>query len=239
MDLSNLNGLCSICARGGSKGVPNKNIAIIDGKPLIAHSILQAKATGLFRHIAVSSDSSEILAAAKEYGADILVQRPQELASDTAPKLPAIRHCLQESIKASGVNFDYIVDLDSTSPLRKPIDILNVIELLYKDPHNENVITGTPSRRSPYFNMVELDSNDIPRIIKKLDKDITRRQDAPKCFDMNASIYAWKIDAILSEQSLFTDKTRLYIMPEERSLDIDSPLDFEIVSFLLTKASHE
>ena len=239
MTLSNLTGLCSICARGGSKGVPNKNISLINGKPLIAYSILQAKDSGLFSNIVVSSDSEEILAVAKKYGADTLVKRPNDLASDTAPKLPSIKHCLEESMRINQKKYDYVIDLDSTSPLRTANDIINVVTMLFAQLNTQNVITGTPSRRSPYFNMVEVDQDGIPRVSKKLTSDITRRQDAPQCFDMNASIYAWKRDALLLNESIFTDRTKLYVMPEERSIDIDTPLDLEIVSYLLAKASHE
>src|SRR5579872_5457966 len=122
MDMSALR-LCTICARGGSKGVPGKNIRELLGKPLIAHSLDQARACGLFYAIAVSSDSDEILDVAKRFGADVLVRRPEEMASDTAAKLPAIRHCVEGAEKALGRTFPVFVDLDATSPLRLPADI--------------------------------------------------------------------------------------------------------------------
>ena len=122
--------LCTICARGGSKGVPNKNLRPILGRPLLAHSIEQARASGLFAAIAVSSDSKDILAAARQYGADFLIERPADMASDTAPKLPAIRHCVSEAERLAGYRFDTIVDLDATSPLRLPQDIVNATALL-------------------------------------------------------------------------------------------------------------
>ena len=103
--------LCTICARGGSKGLPNKNIRQMIGKPLIAHCILQAKSSGLFEAIAVSSDSKEILDISKKFGADYSVFRPKELASDTAPKLPAIQHCVNEVEILSGKKFDVIVGM--------------------------------------------------------------------------------------------------------------------------------
>ncbi len=227
--------ICTICARGGSKGVKNKNVKLILGKPLIAHSILQAKASGLFDVIAVSSDSQEILQAAKEYGADIVVERPAELATDTAAKIPVIQHCVREVEKQTGMFFDIMTDIDATSPLRIVEDLKNSVELLENHEQATNLITGSPSRRSPYFNLVEQDANGFVRLAKELPAAIVRRQDAPKSFDMNASIYVWKRDSFFRELSIFTPNTILYEMPEERSIDIDSELDFEFVLFLAEK----
>lgn len=226
--------LCTICARGASKGVKNKNVQELLGKPLIAYSILQAKASGLFAAIAVSSDSALILEIAKTYGADILVERPAEMATDEAPKMPAIRHCVQTAEQVSGDTFDIIVDLDATSPLRKVDDILAAVRLL-EDRNVSNVITGAPARRSPYFNLVELEENGVARLSKPLPNSIVRRQDAPMCFDMNASIYVYRRDALFADLSVFKHDTLLYEMPPERSVDIDSELDFQIVEFLMAK----
>ncbi|WP_107923579.1 acylneuraminate cytidylyltransferase family protein [Lysinibacillus parviboronicapiens] len=227
--------ICTICARGGSKGVKNKNIKLILGKPLIAHSILQAKASELFDVIAVSSDSREILQVAKDYGADIIVKRPAELATDTSAKLPVIQHCVTEAEKVSGLVFDIMADIDATSPLRNVQDLKKSIELLEDHKHATNLITGAPSRRSPYFNLVEENSKGFVELSKKLPAAVVRRQDAPRSFDMNASIYVWKRNAFFDDVSIFTPNTILYEMPEERSIDIDSELDFEFVSFLAEK----
>ncbi|QDQ01380.1 acylneuraminate cytidylyltransferase family protein [Lysinibacillus fusiformis] len=227
--------ICTICARGGSKGVKNKNLKVMLGKPLIAHSILQAKVSGLFDLIAVSSDSPAILQAAKEYGADIVIERPAELATDTAAKLPVIQHCVSEVEKITGFSFGVITDLDATSPLRTIEDLENSVRLLETHEHATNLITGAPSRRSPYFNLVEENSKGFVQLSKELPSAIVRRQDAPKSFDMNASIYVWKRDAFFNNTSIFTPTTILYEMPEERSIDIDSELDFEFVSFLAEK----
>ena len=221
--------LCTLCARGGSKGVPNKNLRLMLGRPLIAHSIEQARASGLFAAIAISSDSQEILAAARSCGADYLIERPAELASDTAPKLPAIRHCVTEAERLAGYRFDTIVDLDATSPLREPRDIVNATALL-EERNVSNVITGAPSRRSPYFNLVEVGSDRIARLSKPLPQAVARRQDAPACYDMNASIYVWTHHSLFDRPTLFNQDTLLYVMPEERSVDIDSELDLRLGS---------
>jgi len=226
--------LCTICARGGSKGVANKNIRPIGGKPLIVHSVLQAKLSGLFEAIAVSSDSPEILDISKKYGADYSIVRPQDLASDSAPKLPAIQHCVNEVERISGKNFDVIVDLDVTSPLRLTKDIEGAVRLL-EEKNVSNVITGCPARRSPYFNLVERDEDDYVRLSKPPEQIITRRQDAPECFDMNASIYVWKREGLIGRKSIFNADTLLFVMPEERSIDVDHEWEFEYVEFLFNK----
>jgi CMP-N,N'-diacetyllegionaminic acid synthase len=224
--------LCSICVRAGSKGVRSKNVRNIAGKPLLAHSLYQARATGLFDAIAVSSDSEQILSLARSYGATCLVRRPDALASDRAPKLPAIRHCLEEAERQLGTEFDVLVDLDATSPLRLPEDIAAVLEMLEREP-GANIITGAPARRSPYFNLVERAPDGTVALAKPPPAPIACRQDAPECFDMNASIYAWWTADFRTAPAVFTPRTRLYVMPEERSLDIDSELDFRLVEFLL------
>lgn len=227
--------ICTICARGGSKGVKNKNLRILLGKPLIAHSILQAKESGIFDVIAVSSDSDEILKVAKEYGADYVIKRPDELATDTSAKVPVIQHCVREVEKLTNMTFDIMTDIDATSPLRSVEDLQNAVQKLEKDSMASNLITAAPARRSPYFNLVEETKDGYVQLSKPLDNAIVRRQDAPKTYDMNASIYVWKREAFFDNHTVFTDKTLLYVMPEERSQDIDSELDFDIVQLLAEK----
>ncbi len=227
--------LCTICARAGSKGVSNKNLRLINGLPLIAYSLQQAVASKLFAQISVSSDSPEIRAVALAHGATFVVDRPTQMASDTAPKVPAIRHCAETSEKEFG-KFDVIIDLDATAPLRIVADIIGALDLL-KATDADNIITGTPAHRSPYFNLVETDINGIVHLSKSIPQSVSRRQDSPECFDMNASIYVWKRDALLNNQSLFTPSTRLFVMPRERSFDIDSQADFEMVEWMMSKGA--
>lgn len=224
--------ICTICARGGSKGVKNKNIRPIIDKPLMAYTIEQAKKSGLFEAIAVSSDSELILDIAGKSGVNYLIKRPDELATDQAAKIPVMQHCVKEVEEKSGMLFDIIVDLDVTSPLREVKDIVEAVNLLEKN-NVSNVITGTPARRSPYFNLVEVNENGTVELSKKFDIPIVRRQDAPKCYDMNASIYVWNRNTFFNKNGLFNEDTLLYIMPEERSIDVDSELDFKIVEYLL------
>jgi len=225
--------ICTICARGGSKGVPGKNIRLIAGKPLIAWTVEQARACGLFDLIAVSSDSADILAAAMAAGAGLAVQRPPEMATDTAGKIPAIAHALRAAEAHLGRQADVFVDLDATSPLRDVTDILGAVALL-ETTGATNVITGAPARRSPYFNLVERQADGTVGLSKPLPGAVLRRQDAPECFDMNASIYVWQRDAFAADPRVFYPDTQLFEMPEDRSVDIDSPIDLALVELLLT-----
>jgi len=228
--------VCTINARGGSKGIKNKNIRMLCGKPLIAHSIIQAKESNLFACVAVSSDSDEILDIASEFGIDYLIKRPIELATDHSPKLPAIQHSVLEAEKLRRERFDVIVDLDATSPLRTIEDIAGAIRLLEKKCAS-NIITGTPARRSPYFNLVEINDEGFVRLSKTLGTTIVRRQDCPECFDLNASIYVWSREQLFASDSVLLEDTMLYVMPPERSIDIDSDFDFEIVEFLMKRSA--
>lgn len=230
--------ICTICARGGSKGVPGKNIRPLAGRPLIGWTISQAKQSGLFDLIAVSSDSPDILRIADAEGADLVVERPEELASDTAGKASAIHHCLLAAEQALGCRANTLVDLDATSPLRLIEDIHGAVTLLeYSEA--SNVITGSPARRSPYFNLVERDLTGTVHLSKPLAQTVLRRQDAPACFDMNASIYVWRRDIFVDDPKVFYGNTLLFEMPEARSIDIDTELDFEFVELLLTRQNAE
>ena len=228
--------IVTVCARGGSKGVVGKNVRKIADIPLIAYTLRQAKAAKVFDAFAVSSDSPEILAIARQEGF-LAIERSAEMASDTAAKIPVIRNCVEQVENHYKTKYDFCVDLDCTSPLRSLEDIRNVVELIKRN-NISNVITGMPARRSPYFNLIEVSPEGVVQLAKKLDKPIARRQDAPKCFDMNASIYAWKREVLQHEDKLFLAATHLYEMPEERSIDIDSELDFEIVKMLIERRGH-
>lgn len=232
MELKNKNILCTICARGGSKGVKNKNLRLINNKPLIAHTIELAKNSSLFTDIVVSTDCDNIAKISKKSGAQILFKRPEDLATDKSAKLPVIRHAFSETEKILNKYYDILFDLDATSPLRVLEDLFACAELINSGKYR-NLITASPARRSPYFNLVELDDNGHPYPCKGA--QVSRRQDSPDCFDMNASIYVWTRDSILEDTNLFSNKTGLYVMPEERSLDIDTEFDFSIVSALMEK----
>jgi len=202
------------------------------GKPLIAFTIEQAIETNLFEQIVVSTDSDQIAEVATKHGADVFFKRQAELASDTAGKLQVIQDAFNRSESHYGRKFDFLIDLDATAPLRKSSDIKSAFQQFIEN-RNDNLFSATSSRRSPYFNVVELDQTDKVSLAKELPNAILRRQDAPKTYDMNASIYIWKREILLNGKSIFLENTGLYVMPEERSIDIDSELDYRIVEMLL------
>jgi len=225
--------ICTICARGGSKGLPGKNLRELAGKPLIAHSIIQAKEAELFDAIAISSDSDTILDEGKRWGADKFIKRPKEMADDAASKLPAIKHCVMQVEEEMGAMFDTITDIDVTSPLRNKSDIVGAVTFM-EESRVTNVITGTPARKNPYFNMVQrsLDGH-VDLCIPSTDGRLIRRQDCPPVFEMNAAVYVWQREAFFNNPDVFYPDTLLYEMPEERSHDIDTLLDFQFVDLLL------
>jgi NAD(P)-dependent dehydrogenase (short-subunit alcohol dehydrogenase family)/CMP-N-acetylneuraminic acid synthetase len=224
--------LCTICARGGSKGLPNKNLRPLLEKPLIVHTIERARESGIFDCIAVSSESREILAVAEANGVDYPIERPPELAADTASKLPAILHAMLAVEAKRGLRYDTLVDLDATSPLRLAQDIRGAVDLLERN-RVSSVITGATSHRSPYFNLVEEMADGSVRLAKPLEGAPYRRQDVPPTFDMDASIYVWDAAVFRHDQKVFYPDTRLFKMPVERARDIDSDLDFEIVELMM------
>lgn len=230
--------LCTVCARGGSQSVKSKNIKDLLGKPLIAHTIEVAVATGLFEHIVVSTDSDQIASIARKFGAEVFFKRPESLSGHNSAKLPVIQHAFSESEKQYDSEFDILVDLDATSPLRIPEDIRGAVSELIKKKY-DILFSVAPAHRSPYFNLVERTESGEVILSKTLPNPVIRRQDSPVCFDMNASIYVWTRGAILEYKTIFTPNTGLYVMPPERSFDIDSELDFKFVEFLMRERENE
>jgi len=230
--------LCIICARGGSKGVPNKNIREILGKPLIAYTIEQARNNKQIDRVVISTDSKEIVNISKQYGAEAPFLRPAELATDHAPKLPVIQHAVKYYIEELGLKPDYVVDLDPTSPLRTDEDINRCINLITNDSACDSVITGYRSNKNPYFNMIEINNQGYAELSKKARGQISRRQDAPVVYAMNASVYVWKTNILLNQEVINSGKVKIVEMPEGRSIDIDSEIDFKLVELLMQESRH-
>ena len=227
--------LISICARGGSTGVPGKNIRPLCGKPLIAWTIEQALASGVADRVLVSTDSPEIADVARAFGAEVPFLRPAELATASAGKLPVIVH-LVEWIEQQSGPVARIIDLDPTSPLRDVADIQACDALL--DAAADLVITAYESDKNPYFNMVEQKPDGSFERVCPPASEVLGRQSAPRVYAMNASIYAWHRHSL--RPSLWdAGRIRLHVMPRERSIDIDHPVDFDLVELLMNrKARH-
>ena len=223
--------IATICARGGSKGVPGKNIREINGKPLICWTIEQALSHPAIDEVYVSTDCNSIADIAKSSGARVPFIRPKSLATDDAAKLPVVRHLVDWVINNDGL-VDRIVDLDPTSPLRNASDISDCLKLL--DQGAPAVITAYKSDKNPYFNMVEKNSDESVCLSKTLSFSDTpvSRQQAPPVYAMNASIYCWTLESLA--KGIWQDGLRLHEMPRERSIDIDDIIDFRLVELMMS-----
>ncbi len=222
--------ICIICARAGSKRLKNKNSKKLFGKPLIFHTINQAIKSKLFDKIVFSTDSIELRNLAVKFGAKSWFIRPKKYSNDKAAKMPVIRHAVLEAEKKFGYEFDYICDLDVTSPLRNKDDIKNAFRM-FKNSKQDMLISGNKARKNPYFNMVEKKGKNSLKLVIKPKKFIIRTQDAPAVYELNASIYFWKRKACFKQIGPFCKKTFFYEMPYEKSIDIDNLSDFKMVEF--------
>ena len=222
--------LCTICARKGSKGLKNKNLLKLLGKPLIHHTLDQAKRVKFFTKIVVSSNSNKILDISRGK-ADYQIKRPELISNDYASKVDVIKHALLMSENKFKMVFDTIVDLDVTSPLRSISDIHKALDFFLKKKAG-NLVSGHEARRNPYFNQV-MHKKGYLDLVCKSKKKIVRRQDVPKIYDLNASIYIWNRKNLLLSKKLINKKTIFFQMPYSRSIDIDDKLGFIMVKHIL------
>lgn len=225
--------LVTVCARGGSKGVKNKNIRPLNDRPLIHYTLDLVKKCGLIDDYVVSTDSEEIINIVKKYGLNVYFRRPAELAGDKVSRMQAIKHAVLWMEKNRIGKVDTVVDLGVATPLKSVRDLENSIKLLV-DKNASNVFSVTPSDRNPYYNMVEIIGNRIS-IVKKLKKELTDRRDAPRVYSMNDGILVWRRDILFGKDPFFGKNAKVYIMPMERSVDIDEEFDFFLAETLLKK----
>lgn len=223
-----------IFARGGSKGLPNKNIRMLAGKPLIAWSIEQALAVPQIERVIVSTDSQEIADVAREYGAQVPFLRPASLATDTASEFDAWCHALSFINEKEGQLPDLFVSVPATAPLRLPEDIEACIKV-YQEEKPDVVLTVTEAHRNPWFNMVRVCTGNSVMPVNNPDGAIVRRQDAPIVYDITTVAYVADPHFILKSQSLFEGCVQASVVPVERSIDIDTLHDFDIAEFLMKK----
>lgn len=221
-----------IFARGGSKGLPGKNTRRLGGKPLIAWSIEHALVIKRIARVIVSTDSQEIAAVAREYGAEVPFIRPAELARDDSPEWLAWRHALNYLLDKDGALPDALVSVPTTAPLRLPLDIENCLDE-YEKGDADIVITVTDARRSPYFNMVKSHADGTVGLVIPPQSAIVRRQDAPTVFDMATVTYVARPEFVLTHDAAFEGRVRAVHVPAERAVDIDTLLDFQIAECLL------
>ena len=226
-----MNVVCSICARGGSKGLPGKNLKMLHGKPMIAWSIEQAIACSKISKVFVSTDSQDIAQTALSYGAHEVIIRPHQLSNDIVGKWQVWQHALNQYEALTSESIDILVDLDCTSPLREVSDIDSAIHQFIEE-KVDVVFSICEARKNPYFNLVEMGQNGL-KLSKQAVTPILRRQDAPKVFEHVASIYVLKPEFLRTGDGLLSGNSRGYDIGQEKSLDVDSEFDFRLIEHLM------
>jgi CMP-N-acetylneuraminic acid synthetase len=225
-----------IFARGGSKGVPRKNIRDLGGIPLIAYSIQIALECSSINCVVVSTEDEEIASISRKYGAEVPFMRPVELAGDDSNEYDAWKHAISSFEEISHEKIDVFVSLPPTSPLRSVSDVENCIHE-YTKTEADTVITVKEATRSPYFNMVRDDDEGFSHIVNLAPDGARyiRRQDVPVVYDMTTVAYVSSPAFILNSDSIFSGKVRSVLVDDERAIDIDTMLDFKFAEFLITE----
>jgi len=223
-----------IFARGGSKGVPRKNLRLLAGTPLIGHAIAAARTSHLIDRVIVSTDDDEIAAVALSCGAEVPFMRPAELAKDDSPEWAAWQHAVRTIEQLDNQEISVLVSIPATAPLRAVEDIDACISMLLGS-DADVVITVTTADRNPYFNMVTLDRDNSARLVIRPERILYHRQDAPEVFDMTTVAFAARKEFVMRATSVFDGKVKAVVVPKERALDIDTELDLAFAEFLMTR----
>lgn len=222
----------AVFARGGSKGLPGKNLKVLGGSPLVAHSIRVGLEIPGVSGVLCSTDSDEIRTVAQQRGATAPFLRPAELAQDDSPEWLSWKHLARHLIEAGASPEDLLVSLPATAPLRTVADVESAIAK-HRTSGADVVVSYTPAARSPWFNMVTEAADGLLRVVNETGgDDITRRQDAPKVFDLATVVYVTTLGFVLGADSLFEGTVAGVEVPAERAIDIDTQLDFDIAEFL-------
>lgn len=225
--------LAIIPARGGSKRLPGKNIKKIGGKPMIAHAILAALGSRYIDRVIVSTDDPAIAKVAKKYGAEVPFMRPAELASDTAPTLPVLQHAVTYMESQAGFKPDLTVLIQPTNPLVRSEDVNGAIEKMIATKTNSCFSVCEISQRPEW--MYRMDSGLVKLFLKQKTGPTKRSQELPRLAIINGSVYATKYDTLMKRGRIRDENTSIYVMPRERSVDIDDLFDFELAEFLLNR----
>lgn len=223
-----------IFARGGSKGLPGKNLRDLNGKSLLQRSIETCLSIDTISRVIVSTDSNEIAEAALSFGAQVPFMRPLDLASDESPELDSWKHALRTIESLEGTMPEAIVSVPTTAPLRQTDDVLNCLEL-YERVQPDLVVTSAPSPHNPYFNLFQpLESGEVKVPMLNSEKPF-RRQNVPQVNFITPICYVAKSSYVLNCQNLYEGTVREFSVDPERALDIDTLVDFQFAEFLLSK----
>jgi len=223
--------LAVIPARGGSKGIPRKNIAKVAGKPLVAWTIETAIICPLLDRVIISTDDPEIANVARCYGAEVPFLRPSELAQDDTPGIETILHTVRWLHEHEGYRPDYVMVLQPTLPLRTVEDIEAAVQLAWEC-QADGVVSVCTVHRHPYW-MKRITEDGRLTDFLSLDHAYTQRQELPPVYALNGAIYLARCEVLLEQRTFYTDRTYAYIMPPERSLDIDTPWDLYLADLIL------
>ncbi len=223
---------CLICARGGSKGIKNKNIKNFHGKRLIEWTFKIAKDVNKFSNIILSTDSKKIAFIGRKNNIDVPFLRPKSLAKDSSKEINVWKHALRY-LKKMNKFPDILVVLPVTSPLRKKKHIYQAIKK-FEQIKSDALITISEPERNPYFNMVRLNKNNYAQIVNNR-KHFTRRQDAPKVYSMTTICFVLKPSFVLRTNNIFNGKVSTVLFHKKYSVDIDDSYDFEIAETLFKK----
>ena len=224
--------ICLICARGGSKGIKNKNLKKLNNKPLIQWTFDVAKKIKEFNNIILSSDSKKIIKIAKKNNIDVPFLRPKKLAMDNSKELYVWKHALKYLKKIN--NFpDILVVLPPTSPLRRKRHILYAIKKFLKD-KSDALITVKEPENNPYFNMIEEKKNKLIKIVNDKVRYFNR-QKAPKVYSMSTICFILRPNFILNCQNIFDGRVTAAVFEKKYSIDIDDKYDFDLAEFFLKK----
>ena len=223
-----------IFARGGSKGIPRKNLQPVGPLPIIALAVLCGNQLPEVERVIVSTDDSEIAETALAFGAEVPFLRPPDLASDTASEFLAWKHAVAETSRLYGP-FDTFLSLPPTSPLRAPCDARNCLRELWDHPGTDLVLTVQEASRNPYFNMVTRNEDGSVRLAIQTENGPSRRQDAPPVFDVTTVAYAARASYVTEASSLLAGNIRAVEVPRIRAADVDDALDLCWVQFLIAK----
>ena len=232
--------LGAVFARGGSKGVPGKNLRLIGGRSLVAHAVTAAISARGISRVIVSTDDEAIKQAAVAAGAEAPFTRPADLSTDNASEWLAWRHALLECERLGfgDGRIDTLVSVPATAPLRRTGDVTAAIEKL-EGGGFDLVLSMTPSRRSPYFNMVVEEHGEVRVVIPQPGGGPMRRQDAPPTFDIATVVYAARRDYVVEAPGLFGGRVGAIVVPEESAVDIDTEFDLEMATWLWTRGERQ
>lgn len=230
--------LAVICARGGSTGVPGKNIMPIAEKPLIGWSVERGLAEPRITDLVISTDDQKIADVAAGFGAKIPFLRPAELATSAAGKFGVWKHALTACEDLYKTRYDYFLDIDCTTPLLDARDLKNFLDSFFEESaarEIDGMFTVSASHRNPYFNLVEEDAEGLLHLSKKLPVNVESRQASPKTWDIVAGYYIFKADYIRQGSYLLNGRLRPFEVPRARSFDIDEPFDAVLVDWLMRR----